>query len=1528
MAPRSPTVFSPLLRRRPANRRRRPHATLAVDALEPRRLLAITPGAVVSSAFYTDADGDRVDIEVTGTVAAGAGFTVELAGGAADNADANRINLLGLGADNGLRIVVTPQQLVTQPGSGFATLYSAGYTNVTVVTNDAPAGQPDLEMTALGGIQYSAAIVHSTRLTGVAVDSLTLDAGQAPYADRINTQNANQSTGDSLMYKPVTGLIHLGGIVAGSVDTLVIDGAISAPTGNPHDLTVTNDFRSVIEVTGRIGSIVGLRSNLRAAVHADSIGSIRVAAISGEITTRNAGEDLAINLPGSFSGFINSAGHLHLGFPMSSAALITGQIQALGISGNVKEDFRTDRYTDPLFIPGTFVNSITLTGDPTAPPTAYAAFPGAVGHFPVINVDGIAAFGLRTPLGDIADVNANGFAATFVAEADRGSVGDLDASEEGFAGHVRALGDIGSLRTVLEVAGSLISFGGDVGDVYSAVGGLTAFIRAEGSIGDITTAGPIASGGLLARTGDIGAITSLAGFLETPSIQAGGDIGPLSLYAGLLGTSIVAGGDLGTITVRAGNVELTGIRARNVAGIEVVDGSMESVSIVATGDIGTISAFGNLAGFGISNVAVTAAGDIGTITGRTHVGSGIELLKVEAGGTVAGIVGFSNGEFGSLGGAGILDSNFAAADFGLIEGVSVGGTGIETTTVTTFTARDGSGAIDRTRGAIGSLRGRGWLDGLLEVIVVAHTSIGSLTGESIKEGSGIAGGSYDANYGAIGPITAAGGSTAGYGIVSTRFQATDADVGSLGYGRIASIRADANAGGQGAMTDTTIHAGTIGVITATVHGGVEAGGISGGEIRAFWGGIDGIDVTVRSTQGVGMQDAIVTASGDIGGISVLAFNNTAILGGQFQSRGDFGAIRAESQKGGSGIDGATFTAPGRIFIAPAADSDPRGSFGSITAIAGGTDALSNAITGATFTAIGDIGPIVATSRGGGGIVQSIFTADSDGDYAPNAGVGDPGASRGSIASVSAIAAGRNLAASSGIVDSTFNAATIGDISADVQTVEGGDGILRSRFNAETAVYDGRGNYDNTGTIGDITVTNRSGAVDGGAGIFESRFTAGAAGAIGDVTVTTNLGSGIFGSFFIADIPDLDQNLYTSTIGSITVTAGRVQTSTLVPVGITGSFFVSAAGIGDVTVDSVGAGITASVFIADFDWLTFTSLPGNLGDITVRVPGRSGSGVTGSEFFGSSIGNITVRLTDDAARGINAVALSAFTATTGTIGNVTVIHSQSGFLYNVGLGYAILTSTFTAALGIGGVTIEGRTLGAVFIVGGQPIVRAVQAGPAVRSVGPLNGGPSIGPVTIAPSDSMDLTFDVAGGSVGNITFVNAPAGAIFTLTVLATSIGDITVDAAGGLANASLDLTARGVTAIGNVTVDGSATLRAAALQTLGNMSVGGMLTLPQNLARVTQVGSFTVGSLARSARNVVIGSAARRSGTSIGAIRIGQTNTGKRRYVFNFAAFAGRPSATVGSRSLNSVFRRAVAFGGVQLRQTAPNPRPTPARKR
>ncbi|NDC64547.1 MAG: hypothetical protein EBZ59_11315, partial [Planctomycetia bacterium] len=638
-----------------ASRRRGGLAVDRLERLEDRRLLAITPLAIVPQATWIDADGDTVVVRVTGPISSPStqGVSVQLAGLATDNADADTIALHGLSAANGVEVIVTPNQLVTQPsppgspGNPFATMYSAGYTNVASLEEAAASS-----MTALGSVRLSAAIVNKIDLTGVAVaNDITLDVGQAPYVDRINTQNA-QAT-DSTSYNPVTGLIQLGGIVAASVGSIVIDGAISVDTKNPFDTATTNDFRSVIEVEERIGSIVGLRSNLRAAVHAASIGSVRVAAIAGEITTRDSGQDLAINLPAKFSGFINSAGHLHLGFPQGDASKITGQIQALGISGNVKEGFRADRYVDPLLVPDSFIGSLRLTGDPAAPPAAYAGIPGAVGDFPAIDVDGIAAFGLRTDHGDIGDVSANAFAATFVAEADAGSVGFLDASEGEFAGHARAMGDIAGLRAVLEVTGTLVSEEGDVGPVSVAVGGFAGFIRAGGDVGMVRAFGEIvglgggtpavaiqaggsiagvesvsagieallqagdsigpvtATGNILASMsasrGSIDSITCSAGFIQSPSILAGEDIGPITAYGGILDTSIVAGHDVGTIVVPVGTVQLVSIRAGNdIAGIAIIDGSLHTSSLVAARNIGFVRAFGSIAGYGISDVSLVA----------------------------------------------------------------------------------------------------------------------------------------------------------------------------------------------------------------------------------------------------------------------------------------------------------------------------------------------------------------------------------------------------------------------------------------------------------------------------------------------------------------------------------------------------------------------------------------------------------------------------------------------------------------------------------------------------------------------------------------------------------------------------------------------------------------------------------------------------------------------------------------------------------------------------------------------------------
>ena len=101
----------------PGRQARRRPAGLRLEGLETREMLTISPGQICQSATYFDGTGNQVDITVSGPVTdpLTQGFTVELAGLATDHADATTVALQGLGATNGLQVVVTPVQ---QPSAG------------------------------------------------------------------------------------------------------------------------------------------------------------------------------------------------------------------------------------------------------------------------------------------------------------------------------------------------------------------------------------------------------------------------------------------------------------------------------------------------------------------------------------------------------------------------------------------------------------------------------------------------------------------------------------------------------------------------------------------------------------------------------------------------------------------------------------------------------------------------------------------------------------------------------------------------------------------------------------------------------------------------------------------------------------------------------------------------------------------------------------------------------------------------------------------------------------------------------------------------------------------------------------------------------------------------------------------------------------------------------------------------------------------------------------------------------------------
>jgi len=1217
--------------------------------------------------------------------------------------------------------------------------------------------------------------------------------------------------------------------------------------------------------------VIGLRSSLSGAIRAESIGSVRVANIAGEITTRSS-DPFSINLPSDFKGFINCGGHLNLGFPLSDGARITGQINAKkGISGSDK-----DSMTDTLYLPGGYAGSFTNKSDDNSP------VPGIAD----IEIDGAALLTIYSA-SSVGSISADEFSGDCVIEAGT-SIGNLEAGQGGMEGHFQAGTDIGNIKSVRNIEA------------------------------------------VMSAGGNIGSMTSVAGNIESRSIQARGNIGQINVHTGMLGTSIVAGGDLAGISIAVGDIELSAIRGRDIGPIQINDGGIQTSSFAATRDIKTVSTFGGEGGFGITDVSMVAGRDIGGIVSQTHVGYGIRMLKLDAGRAIASINGTSYGALGSLDGAGIFESNFLAATIGPVLGRSSGGRGIEFSKIVTRTAYAG-GSIDRTTGRVESVVGEGWLDGLFDVTVVAHTDIGAISGTAFIDGTGISAGSYDANYGEIGQITAVGGAAGGHGILGTRFQATDLEVG-----RIAGITTSANANGLDAMTDTKVYAGSLGPIKATVHGGLDGNGIVGGEIRAFSGAIDSVSVEVRSINGIGILNGKITASGDFGPLTVKTFNATGISGGEFQSRGNFGDITVTAEKGGNGIENALFTAPGRIFYDdpsdPSLDRDPKGSFGKITVDANGTSDLSNGIVATKFSAIGDIGLVTVRSKGATAIIDSTFEADTDGDYTGTPTTESPGQNTGTIAGITVVAAGRHPLVSSGIVRSTFTAAMIGNVTVSVRTVEGGDGIVGSRFEARTAIYDGFGNFDNVGRIGNVTVTNAADQLVSGSGISRSTFFAGAGGGIGNIDVKTASGSGIISSVFDASIQgvvlDPDQNLFTSTIGTITVNAGRVAGFTAVPAGITLSTFTAAAGIGVVTVNSVGTGVTGSIFEADFDWQLVNDTPGAIGNITVRVPGRNASAVTGSVFGGYSLGNIDVRLASDAKNGVNAVALSNFNARGGAIGNVTVVHSMTGLPYSTGLGYAILTSSFVATTGIGSISITGNTLGAVFIVGGQPVQPVAAKAQRARS---LAFSPyTIGTISLNGGASHSLSFTAP--EVAGLTFTNAPANADVRIVFNAPTVGNVAVDAPIGSAkldisglfgtigdvtvDGALTMTSTAVTAVGTVTTGAGATLSTPALQSLGGLSVGGTLSLPKGLPTLRQCGNVTAGALATLAKNVQIGSGT--VGSSMGRLQINAANRGKGIYGFAFAnwpanATKQNPVAIVDGRAIVTATVKPQVANGVSV---------------
>jgi hypothetical protein len=119
-----------------------------------------------------------------------------------------------------------------------------------------------------------------------------------------------------------------------------------------------------------------------------------------------------------------------------------------------------------------------------------------------------------------------------------------------------------------------------------------------------------------------------------------------------------------------------------------------------------------------------------------------------------------------------------------------------------------------------------------------------------------------------------------------------------------------------------------------------------------------------------------------------------------------------------------------------------------------------------------------------------------------------------------------------------------------------------------------------------------------------------------------------------------------------------------------------------------------------------------------------------------------------------------------------------------------------------------------------------------------------------------------------------------------------------------------------VVTGGNASLSTSALQTLGRVTVGGTLALPQGLPNLRQCSDVTAGALATSAGNVQIGSGMVRS--SMGRLRVTAANLGKGIYNFAFANWPANatnqlPVAIVSGRSIVTATATPQVANGVSI---------------
>jgi hypothetical protein len=897
-----------------------------MEALESRLLLSgITAGSKVLKSYnFVDADGDKVSIKLTGSVAKGAGFQVD---GLGNGFDVNEINLVGDLSKANLVVSVTPVKLAPSDRTTANQLYTPGYTNIATITADSQATSNSTATgsTAIKNIALNAAVVGNISLAGADITgAINLGIGKTAFVDRINTASPTTS-GAASSYTPSVGFIDLYDVSAKSIGLISVNGTVASKTDTvlPGFVTSTNDLLGSITVSGNVGGITAVRSNLNGTLDVTgNLGKVNVGDLNGTIT---AGGDITIVLPDGSDASITAGGHINVAWRgnvnASTAELIAGK----GISGI------STSTSDVLKLGSNFSGSLVNTG------AAYG-----ISDISVTGGALVASFSANSA-GSIGNVSATDLSVGVTLTASGGNIGTITTTAGGVNGNITASGNIGAITVDGGELAATVVAGGSIGAIDADNGTATG----NAISGSFTAGSSIAS--ITAKSLDGIAITNAAVFTAGTSIGAisatttdGTAIGTADFNAGTTIAAITAQGSVLGATIDAE----TGITSITVTDAPLSAGDF-AAKVTSGGNIGAVNIAGNFSGTvqtddslaltGGSIGAVTIGGaSTGTLNAKADtatnatigailVGEGITGGTIASEGAIAsinvslgGISGATMTGIGSITGALAVTGNIASKIT-----TTVGGIGSITTTADTVNGTDGDiSAAITSETSIGSIS----ISGDLTDDITAGTTIGAIIitgdlgdalGDTINAQSGniasvtVGGdlvGTVDVDNGAIAGVVNVSGALEGIILVENATNA-NATIGAITIGEgIAASAAHTAIDAEGAVASITVSANgiqAVGVATTVISVGSITGVLSVtgdivDEIETTVGGIGSITV---------LADADAPQDGDVSA-NITSFGNIGVIAidGDLSStieatEGDVNNITVGSVSGASIIAG-------------------------------------------------------------------------------------------------------------------------------------------------------------------------------------------------------------------------------------------------------------------------------------------------------------------------------------------------------------------------------------------------------------------------------------------------------------------------------------------------------------------------------------------------------------------------------------------------------------------------------------------------